>query len=250
VNAFDPDTVCITIDVEWAAPRVLEDTVRLLDERKVRATFFCTHPGIEVAGHERALHPNFCLSGETMQMVRPKLPTMTQSEVYRHVVTTTHGFCTEAIGTRGHRQFFDSALLPIYQECGVRYDSSCYLPFATGLQPAMKPYDVLELPVYFIDHSDLSDHRTGFQAEGLALTRPGLKVFDFHPNTLIINAATLDQYTASKACYHDYDQLLARRNPQRGVRMLFVELLDYLAEGHATVATLAEVNAAWRAARM
>lgn len=249
MSALDPDTIAITVDVEWAAPRVLDDMVRLLDERKLRATFFCTHPGVEVGSHERGLHPNFCLSGETMQAIRDRLAVMTQLDVYRHVVATTHAFAPDAVGLRGHRQFFDSALLPIYRQSGLQYDASCYLPLAPGLQPTMKPYDVLELPTYFIDHSDLSDHRTGFRPAGLDLARPGLKILDFHPNTVFINAASLDQYAACKTCYHDDEQLLTLRNKGRGLRTLFVELLDDLANQRANVATLAEINQAWREAR-
>src|SRR5262249_20324069 len=43
-NDMTPSTeIYLTIDVEWACEEVLADTLRLLDERGVRATFFCTH---------------------------------------------------------------------------------------------------------------------------------------------------------------------------------------------------------------
>src|SRR5262249_35907583 len=54
-----PDTLCFTVDVEWAAPEVLADIVRLFDTYGVKATFFVTHQGVSVPGHERGLHPNF-----------------------------------------------------------------------------------------------------------------------------------------------------------------------------------------------
>ena len=54
----------------------------------------------------------------------------------------------------------------------------------------MKPHDVLELPTYYIDHSDINAGYTNFEPSALGLDRPGLKVFDFHPNTVFINAAT------------------------------------------------------------
>jgi hypothetical protein len=58
--------VVISIDVEWAHPEVQADVVRLLAERNLRATFFCTHAGISVPGHERALHPNFRRRGNSL----------------------------------------------------------------------------------------------------------------------------------------------------------------------------------------
>ena len=47
----DMPEIYITIDVEWACREAVTDTLRLLDDRGLRATFFCTHAGIEVPGH-------------------------------------------------------------------------------------------------------------------------------------------------------------------------------------------------------
>ncbi len=245
-SAYDPDAVCITCDVEWAHPEVLDYFLRLLAERHLRATFFCTHPGIVAPAHELSLHPNFLLSGDTLRPLRPRLPGLTDDDLLRRVVETTRSWYPDAIGVRGHRQFFDSALLPLYRTAGLQYDSSCYLPFAMHLAPTMKPYDILELPIYFIDYSDLADHRSGFAVSGLKLSSPGLKVFDFHPNLVFINAVDLPHYLATKAFYHDPERLRAARNPGRGVGTLFVDLLDHLASGKVSTMTLSALNAGWR----
>jgi hypothetical protein len=242
------DLICLTVDVEWAHPKVLADVVGLIDARGLKATFFCTHAGIEVPGHERALHPNFLRSGETMRRLGAAAAQISDVDIYRHVVETTHEFCPEAVGVRGHRQFFDSTLLPIYKRCGLEYDASLLLPLAKGLRPVLKPHDILELPTYYIDHSDLTAGYTKFDIEALDLDRPGLKVVDFHPNTVFINAASIGQYDASKAHYHDPHKLLGMRQPGSGVRTLFIELLDSIAERRRATATLAEVNRLWRAA--
>jgi hypothetical protein len=240
--------ICLTVDVEWAHPDVLHDLVETISARGLEATFFSTHAGIQVPGHERALHPNFLRSGETMRRLGTAAAAMTDVDVYRHVVETTHSFCPEAVGVRGHRQFFDSTLLPIYKECGLRYDSSLFLPLAEGLAPVMKPHDILELPIYYIDHSDLNARYTDFDVAALGLDRPGLKVFDFHPNTVFINAATNGQYDASKTHYHDPNKLLAMRQSGAGARTLLIQLLDFIAGQRRPTATLAEVDRLWRAA--
>jgi hypothetical protein len=240
------DQICLTVDVEWAHPDVLADLVALIDARGIKATFFCTHAGVAVPGHERALHPNFLRSGNTMRQLGPAAADLSDVEIYRHVVRTTREFCPEAVGVRGHRQFFDSTLLPIYQESGLQYDASLFLPLAHGVVPAMKPHDVLELPTYYIDHSDFNAGYTNFELTALGLERPGLKVFDFHPNTVFINAATNAQYEASKAHYHDPGRLLAMRQTGPGVRTLLIELLDTIADERRPTATLAEVNRQWR----
>ena len=55
--ALAPNTVCFSVDVEWAAQPVLDDVRNLFDQHGVAATFFVTHAGVSVPGHERGLHP-------------------------------------------------------------------------------------------------------------------------------------------------------------------------------------------------
>ena len=252
-NEVVPNLICLTVDVEWASPEVLGDLVHLLKERGLRATFFCTHAGVNVPGHERALHPNFRRNGDTLHRVRQEIGTAlnnwSDATVYQHVIQTTHTFCPEAIGVRGHSLFYDSELLPIYQKAGLEYDSTYFLPMTPGLRPVWKEYDILEIPIYYMDHLDLIDQTTGFHLEGLHLDQPGIKVFGFHPNMVFINASTEAQYLESKPFYHDYEQLLNLRNPGRGVRTLFLELLDFIASRRLPTATLAELNTMWRTTR-
>jgi hypothetical protein len=236
----------ITIDVEWAHPEVLADVVALLDERSIGATFFCTHQGIDVPGHERALHPNFRRSGSSAVAAAASREGTDQG-FYRVVLSETRTFCPEAIGVRAHSLIYDSDLLPIYREAGLEYDSTYLLPLAGNLAPVWKGTGIVELPIYYMDHWDLREQVTAFRLGPLRLGQAGLKVFDFHPNLIYLNAATLTDYADSRPHYHHPDWLLAHRRPGRGVRTLFLELLDDLA-GHESSPVLAEINAAWRAA--
>lgn len=244
------NAVAITVDVEWARAEVLADLVGLLEERGLRATFFCTHPGVKVPGHERALHPNFRRNGDIVRQWRDRADAAgvepADGEVYRHVVDITKTFCPEAVGVRSHSLFYDSELLPLYREVGLEYDSSYFLPLQPRLAPIRKECGILELPIYFMDHFDIIEGVSGFRVEGLGLDRPGLKVFDFHPNLVYLNAATNEEYLRSKPAYHDPVALRKMRNPGRGTRSLFVELLDALAPLRIPTATLREVNQAWR----
>ena len=88
---MDPSqTIYITIDVEWACREVLAEIVRLLNERGLRATFFCTHADIDVPGHERAIHPNFRRNGDTLRQLYRNLDgaqeDLTDEMVYRDVI--------------------------------------------------------------------------------------------------------------------------------------------------------------------
>jgi hypothetical protein len=249
--ADDPGTICITVDVEWAHPAVLNDVRQLLDERGVRGTFFCTHAGIDVGSHERGLHPNYRRNGSTLKELAGGIgaaaaAVIDESDLYRHVLRTTLSFAPEAKGARSHSLYYDSLLMPLYREFGLEYDSSYQLPITSGLRPIWKEYDVLELPIYFSDHFELKTGATGFEIALLNLDRPGLKVINLHPNMMFINAVSDEHYISTKAFYHDPERLLQARYGGRGVRSMVIDLLEDVASCNRFTATLGEVNAEWR----
>ena len=144
------EAICITVDVEWAHPAVLDDLHRMIDERGLRATFFCTHGGIDLPGHERALHPNFRGDGDCLKaLVARDGPDALrdQAAAYRFVMAWFGAFAPEAQGVRGHSLHYDSQLLDIYRAHGIVYDSSYQLPLAAGLRPFWKEAGILELPM-------------------------------------------------------------------------------------------------------
>jgi len=251
-NTLDPRTICLTVDVEWAAGEVLDDLRSLFDERRLTATFFCTHPGVEVGSHERGIHPNFRISGETVKQLRAvkgELVLLDDVAVFRHVLGRTLSFAPEAKGVRSHSLHYDSLLLPLYSELGLEYDSTYFIPLVSGLRPFWKEYDVLELPIYFNDHFELKTAATGFDFRSLTIDKPGLKVINVHPNMVFLNAASNEQYLATKPFYHDVERLRAARHMGFGIRTMFIDLLDAIAKDRYPTATLGVVNARWRSLR-
>jgi Polysaccharide deacetylase len=236
--------VVLSVDVEWAHPVVLDDVVTALDERGLRATFFCTHEGISVPGHERALHPNFRREGNT-QLDGLPVPE-SELDFQQQIVGRLRSFCPEAVGVRAHSLFYETRLLSVYGASGLEYDSSVFLPLMPGIAPFVQSGDIVELPLYYMDHWDLVEQATTFGLSDLRLDAPGLKVVGFHPNLVYLNAGTERDYLDSKARYHDPDWLRGHRRPGRGVRTLFHELLDRLA-GESPLPTLADLNARFRA---
>ena len=245
------DVICFTIDVEWAHPEVLAHVVRLFDTHGISATFFCTHAGISVPGHERALHPNFRRQGDTMRQLHDSMGKRNESldepTIYEHVVRTTRAFCPEATGVRSHSMFHDAQLFPIFARHKIEYDSGYFLPGAMGIQPTPLQYGILELPIYYMDHHDLIVHATGFRATNLKLDGPGLKVLDFHPNMVYINAVDDSHYVSTKTFYRDCERLGGARFPGRGVGTLLEEVLNHVVGHKLPTATLGEINREWRA---
>lgn len=237
--------VALTIDVEWAHPVVLDAVVQELNARNLRATFFCTHPGICVDGHERALHPNYRRFGNSAVTDPDVLNGYSDRAFFEEITLRTKTFCPEAVGTRSHNLFWDSALISIYRDAGIKYMSNAFLPLSRGLQPVSRVRGLLELPIYYMDHWDVTEQATGFDLDRLQLGRGGLQVLDFHPNLIFINARSAAHYEASKKHYHDPEALLGLRSAGRGVRALFLEVLDYLAAQPAAPKVLEEIEAQW-----
>ena len=248
---FDPRTVCLSIDVDWASDVVVADIRNMLDERGLKATFFVTHGGIEVPGHERGLHPNFRRNGDVMRSLveNAGARTIPEEEIYDQLIATFKAFAPEAKGVRAHSLHYDSRLMQIYHRQALEYDSSYQIPMVGNLRPFWKEYELLELPIYFNDHFELKTGATGFDADNLRLGEAGLKVILLHPNIVFLNAASNEQYSASKPFYHDHERLLEMRHKGRGVGTLVADLLDTLVAKSIPVLTLGEVNDHWRSMR-
>jgi hypothetical protein len=198
-----------------------------------------------VPGHERGIHPNFRRNGDVMKRL-PASAMLDESIVYDHVVASFKGFAPEARGVRAHSLYYDSMLLPIYQRHGIEYDSSYQIPLVPGLAPFWKEHDLLELPIYFNDYFELKTGALACDARKLNLDAGGLKVINFHPNIVFLNASSVAQYEATKSFYRDPERLLAARQAGRGVRSLVIDLLDKIAAARLPTLTLGEVNALWR----
>jgi hypothetical protein len=249
-HEVDPATICFSVDVEWAHPVVLDDLRRLFDEAGIAATFFVTHEGVVTPGHERALHPNFRRNGDSYRALlvsgEASSDPPTDSDVQRFVLERTLGFAPEAKGLRTHSLYCESTLLPLYSLLGLEYDCSYDMPLVAGLRPFWRTQGILAIPIYYIDHIDIMTGVTDFSVARLGLDRPGLKVFDFHPNMIYLNASEEATYIESKSFYHEPERLLAARNRGRGVRTLLLELLDFVVARQMPIARLDQINASWR----
>jgi len=243
---YAPDSLCFTVDVEWAHQVVLDDLVALFDAAGITATFFVTHSGVNVPGHERGLHPNFRWNGDTGGAIRQDDPQIFLSgdemEFYHEVVKRSLEFAPEAKGVRAHSLFSDSVLAGVYRQAGLEYDCTHQMALVENLRPFFKQRDLLEIPTFYGDHFDLMSQATGFAISNLGLDRPGLKVFDFHPNIIFTNAPNEEFYLSTKSFYHDPERLLAARHSGRGIRTLLMELLELASAKTFPVTTVGRVN--------
>lgn len=246
---YDPRTICISVDVEWASADVLADLRTLFDERGLRATFFATHEDVSVPGHERGIHPNFRRGGDIVKALAAAGDTGAppdEAAFYRQVVARFKSFAPEAKGVRGHSLHYDSLLLPAYEAHGIEYDSTYQMPLVDQIKPFWKENDILELPIFLNDFFELKSNALGFDAGRIDLDAPGLKVFNMHPNTMFLNASSLAHYDANRRHYHDAERLLEARHRGPGVRTMMIDLLDRIVAKALPTKTLGEVNAMFR----
>jgi hypothetical protein len=242
---YDVDSVCLSFDVEWAHDDIVADTVALLDERGLRGTFFVTHEGVSVTGHERGLHPNFRRNGDLYRALHDA-PSMSDSALFEDILKSSLAHAREAKGVRTHSLFYDTALLAQYRNLGIEYDATLRLELVAGLRPFWKQCGILEIPTYYADYFDMDVAATGWDISKLHLDASGLKVFDFHPLLVYINAPNVPYYDAVRPFYNDVDRLRGARYEKKGARTLFIALLDELVRRNATVVTAKEINQVWR----
>jgi len=212
----DQSEVLISLDMDWAPDALIEDSLQLLNERGIRATLFLTGPtAVDLTGHEIALHPNYI--GPDLESPIAKLLDL----------------FPDAAGARSHALFFSYRLTEVYERLGIRYQSNVLAYKQNDLRAFQISRKVAEVPIYFMDNILLvmEPGQTHFKLHDLGLNEPGLKVFDFHPIHIYLNTDCIERYTKAKPFYHAPSDLAPLRNRQKpGIRDLFINLLDSLAE--------------------
>jgi hypothetical protein len=250
-TSFDEDAIALTFDIEWAPQAVVDDVLFELASRNLVGTFFHTHAGIKTPGHESGLHPNFRRDGDTIRLLQdeigPLFNEISDDDLIKRVLAVTHEICPEAKGLRTHSLFFELKLLAAMKEMDFLYDSSCLLPLQGNINPFTAMWGITELPIYFMDHLDLINNITGLEIENLKLDQKGLKVFNFHPALIYLNAENDQRYQDAKSEYTDPDALLERRHQGRGTRTLFLDLLDYIVSENMTATTMTDLAISWAA---
>ncbi len=210
------DNVMITLDVDWAPDFVLEFVLELLLKYNVKATFFATHDssllrGIDKNHFEVGIHPNF--NGELD---------------HEKIIDQLLAFYPKAKGERSHSLFQSSHLIKLLKKKGIKYEVNTYLPLCENIR-LVNYNGILKIPFYWEDDTNFV-HWQKYSLLDYALSKKGLKIFNFHPIHIYLNTNSQDQYALAKKGVHNCDRehldgLIFRG---AGTRSFFVELLEYL----------------------
>ena len=243
----------VTLDVDWAPDFVLEEVAEMLIRKGVKATWFITHdsPVIRDLGKhpdlfELGLHPNF-------------LPNSTQGGSREEIMEYLLGIAPNAKSMRMHDLFQHSALLRrLHGEYGLQYDSSIFLALSPHIEPhrikffGVEGDGLMRLPYHWADYTgmNLNKHEGRMPFEPEMFTRPGMKVFNFHPIHIGLNSVTLGAYERLKA-NEDVAKvtkagMASYIDQGEGTKQFFSDFLDYLAETKEATYSLQDLGDKWK----
>jgi len=225
----------LTLDLDWAPDFIIDEVAGVLIERKVKATWFITHlsPAVERLRaaadlFELGLHPNF-------------LPGSTHGRSPEEVLGHLRSLLPEAVSMRSHGLVQATGLLvKAASEYGVEVDSSLFLPGQSHLRPHLFHYQAARLwrvPFFWEDDCEMYAPRPAWGLNRELISRPGLKIFNFHPVFVALNAVdlkTVQDFRAALPPERWTRQSIAplvRSGP--GPRSTFLELTGLL-EGRGT----------------
>jgi peptidoglycan/xylan/chitin deacetylase (PgdA/CDA1 family) len=221
--------IAISIDPDWAPEAVVQDTLDLLRQHRANATLFMTNVlDLDLSGHEIAIHPHF------------------ESFDYESHLRARLTQFPDAIGTRSHSLFDTQRLQEIYERLGIRYQSNVLMYREPNLRPYRVSRTVVELPIFWMDNVYMMMEGEGasFALTDLKIEEPGLKLFCFHPIHIFLNSPSMRLYNDAKPYYKSPHVLLQHRNTrERGVRDVFLELLQYVEDKRLATRTLSDIAA-------
>jgi len=203
--------VALTFDVDWASEEMLQHVVRLVEDAGLKATFFATHDssllrGLDQQNYEIGIHPNF--RGNMEYAAR----TAALREIY-----------PDAIGVRSHGLFTGSDINRAFAQGGLKYDSNIFLPFMNYIKAYAHCSGLYMIPYTWDDDFCISSGKS-FDSLHMDLTKPGIKVFNFHPVHVYYNTDSAEYYQKIKASA--YPERSSVTLPAKGAATFFELLLE------------------------
>lgn len=215
--------IFLTFDLDWANDEVLSYTLDILEENKIKATFFITHDTCILerlrsnSDFELGIHPNFnyLLNGNL------KLGSNIQE-----IIQDIKRIVPEAISVRSHSVTQSSLLCETFKKSELVYDCNNFIPFKSEI--ILKPYEFLEnfIKVTYFWEDDTHVYYGEDWNVNKYLNRAGLKIFNFHPIHIFLNTKNLKQYEISRPYFNDINGLKKIVNHTTyGVKNFFLDLI-------------------------
>ncbi len=217
------DKIFITIDIDWAVDEIILDTIKLIEDADIHATWFVTHK-TEVLDRIRSnekfelgIHPNFnfLLNGE-------KKAGANCEQVLDRILEIV----PEAKSVRSHSMTQNTYLLNLFVEKKLRYDCNHFIPEQANVK--IKPWtlwnELIRVPYFWED--DISCLYKKNSPMHKLVRRDGLRVFDFHPIHIFLNTENLQRYERTREIHNNPKELIKYRYGGIGVRNKLIDLIE------------------------
>ncbi len=237
------DLFSITFDIDWAPDFAIFSAARMLIENNVKSTWFVTHasPAIDFLKSrpdlfELGLHPNF-LPGSSHGA--------TEDEVIANVKLLVPGSKI----SRSHALVQSSPLLyKMAKEHGIQTDLSLFLWCSPGITPHYLHFNdlsVLRIPYFWEDDTNAYDSNKTWDFADRKYHVTGLKIFNFHPMYVYLNADTMNGYEQLKKIRYLADltegETIPFVNKGIGTGTLFTNMVESMKNYSHTVTEITDL---------
>jgi hypothetical protein len=229
INIADQETwhgkIFLSFDIDWAHDEVFRDTLDIVENYSVKATWFVTHetPLLKTLKtnslFELGIHPNFnfllngdCNIKENADDIIEKLMTIVP----------------EAKSVRSHSLVQGTRLLDSFIRFGITHESNHFIPHSLGftLKPWLLHNGLCRVPFFWADDYHVSSGSEGSVNLVNLTLGGGMKVFDFHPIHVFLNSESLDRYERTRDLHRNPKELIKHRYDGYGTRNRLIELLE------------------------
>ena len=230
MNHVDPEIVnsyskpIISFDIDWANDDVLCDTIEIIEDAEIKATWFVTHETKHLSNilknknYKVGVHPNFnTLLDGSKQHGNNK----------EEVIDSLIDIVPNAKLVRSHSVVQSSRLSNLFLDKGFTHESNDYIPYDSDID--LKPWSLdnglIKVPYFWSDELECAPNSKKQKMSDLVLL-PGLKVFDFHPIHIFLNTESLDRYEKTRHLHNKPSELIKYRYDGYGTRNRLLELIN------------------------
>ena len=222
--------IFLTFDIDWAHDDVISDTIELLEDYGVPATWFITHSTKlihRLVGNDlfqAGLHPNFnsLLNGDLSNGVNAA-----------NVLLSLHEIVPTATAVRSHSLTQNERLVDLFLSNGLTHASNVFIPIGRNIQLA--PWrlwgGLTVTPHCWQDNVAL---RMPLTMPTVLEVMHNLAIFNFHPIHVYLNTEDLDRYERTRHLHQEPGELIKHRYQGYGTRSRLVSLLEQVGTGIPT----------------
>jgi hypothetical protein len=212
--------IFLSLDTDWAHDDVLADSIDLIEDAGVAATWYITHdtPLLKRLRDnpmfELGIHPNFNL------LLQGREKGGLDAE---EVIDRLLEIVPEAKSVRSHSLLQSERLMDMFAERGLKHVSNTYVPRSSEI--TIKPW-FLWSGLVVVPHSFQDNVELRLGRKSIEYNNHGLRVLDFHPIHIFLNTESLDRYENTRHLHRQPSDLMKYRSADpEGVREIFKQIL-------------------------